>query len=66
MPADKYNEADIDLTKYSKVYTRKKSQWVMTGYQCRTCYSKISAIGRVVKHHDVCVGKVSPAYRNIL
>jgi hypothetical protein len=56
----------VDPAKYSKIYTRRKSEWIMTGYQCRTCYSKISAIGRVVKHDDVCSGKVRTVYRDIL
>jgi hypothetical protein len=66
MPNNKLTDEVVDTTKYSKIYTRKKAGWIMSGYQCRTCYSKISALGRLVKHDDICPGKVSTAYRDIL
>jgi hypothetical protein len=59
-------EIIIDPTKYSKVYNRKNNEWTMVGYQCRDCYSKIAAIGRVASHTKLCRGIVKTVYRNKL
>jgi hypothetical protein len=66
MPINNKDSIEIDPTKYSKVYVRKDNEWIMAGYQCRACYSKIGAIGRIANHTKLCGGVVKTVYRNKL
>lgn len=57
-------EDNVDLTKYNKVYVRHNNQWVMNGYECKTCLSRLKRMGRLVIHHETCKGRpLNPSQR---
>ena len=48
---------EVDKTKYNTVFIRQNRQWIMSGYECKTCLSRLKKIGRLLNHHEFCKGK---------
>lgn len=55
-PRNTIEDKVIDLTKYSKVYTKTGGNWKLTSYSCRKCLMKFSTYGRLEKHPNACPG----------